>query len=70
MAMSQAKRVEALEALIAAETLSDVLIAVHLVCLEKAEHLRCNWGDTLAAKRWDKAATAVRNAAEIAESVS
>jgi hypothetical protein len=64
MAMTQAQRVEALEALVDSETLGDVLIALHLVCLEKAEHLRCNWQDELTAKVWERAANAVRKASE------
>lgn len=62
--MLQAERVEALEALVDSEGLEDVLIALHLVCLEKAEHLRCNWQDEATAKAWERAADAVRKASE------
>ncbi len=58
MAMTQAKLVEAIEALVDSETLQGVLIAAHLVCIEKAEHLRINWQDEITAKVWDRAATA------------
>lgn len=62
--MTQAKLVETLEALVDGEDLSHVLIALNLVCVEKAEHIRCNWQDQQTAKVWDRAATAIRKAAE------
>lgn len=64
MAMTQAQRVEALEALVDSETLQDVLIALHLVCIEKAEHIAIEWQDKATAKVWERAANAIRKAAE------
>lgn len=50
---------DALEALVDANNLSDVLAALAEVCDGKAEHLRSNWQDEPAAKAWQKAANRV-----------
>ena len=62
MTMTQAQLVEALEALVDANGLYSVTQCLHLVCLEKAEHLQINWQDSVAAKRWERAAKAFYNA--------
>jgi hypothetical protein len=47
---------EILEALIDRHGLNHVLVGLELVCEEKAEHLRINWGDHKTAAGWDSAA--------------
>lgn len=48
---------KALEPLVDASTVGDVLLALGRVCNEKAEHLRCNWQDNITAAAWDRLAT-------------
>ena len=62
--MTQAERIATLESLVDSEGLVEVCIALHLVCLEKAEHLICNWQDKATARMWERAATALKHAAE------
>lgn len=57
--MTQQKLIEALEPLVDASDVEDVLLALARLCNEKAEHLRCNWQDQTTAKAWDKAANAI-----------
>ncbi len=47
---------EQLEQLIDSESLSAVAAAIAAVCREKAEHLRSDWQDYIAAQAWDRAA--------------
>lgn len=54
---------EAVEKLIDADDLQTVLLAIEVICSEKAAHIRHNWQDNLTAKRWDKAARVVGRAA-------
>lgn len=51
--MTQEKLIEALELLVDASTVSDVVLALARMCNEKAEHIRCNWQDEATAKAWD-----------------
>lgn len=53
MVLSQKELIEALEPLVDTATAGDVLLALGLLCHEKAEHLRCSWQDEKTAKRWD-----------------
>jgi len=46
----------ALEALVDAHSVADVLFDLEAICLEKADHIRANWQDSVTAKNWDKAA--------------
>lgn len=46
---------EALEALVDQNSLTDVLYALAEMCHEKADHVRSNWQDAIAAKEWDTA---------------
>jgi hypothetical protein len=55
---------EEIESLIDDSSLTDVLTAIELVCLEKAEHLRANWQDTDAAKSWESDAKQVYKATQ------
>ena len=68
--MNQQALIEQVEGLVDANSLFDVVIALHLMCLEKGEHLRCNWqvgldqrasdknkANEAAAKAWERAAT-------------
>ena len=64
MSMTQEQRVSALEAIVDSETLEDTLIALHIVALEKAEHITASYGDKATAKVWERAARAIRAAAE------
>jgi hypothetical protein len=52
---TQAQLVEQLETLVDDSDLSSVITALGLVCGEKAEHLRCNWQDNIAARVWERA---------------
>ena len=54
--MTQQELIDAIEPLMDASSLSDMLLAIARVCNEKAEHLRCNWQDEISARVWDKAA--------------
>ncbi len=50
---------DALEHILDRSTLSDVLAALDSICYEKAAHLRSNWQDELAGKRWELAGAKV-----------
>jgi hypothetical protein len=54
--MTQAELMEALEPLVDASCVGDVLLALARVCNEKAEHLRTNWQDAQTARHWDAVA--------------
>jgi len=54
--VTQQELIDAIEPLMDASSLSDMLLAIARVCNEKAEHLRCNWQDEISARVWDKAA--------------
>ena len=47
---------ELIENMIDSTDLSQVLEVISEICYEKGEHLRGNWQDIVAAKRWEKAA--------------
>lgn len=53
---TQSQIIETLEKLIDAHGLYEVSACLELLCYEKAEHLRTNWQDIPAAKRWERAA--------------
>ena len=53
-----------LESLVDETSLSEVLMALHLVCLEKTEHIEIIGQDKATAGPWKKAASATRKAAE------
>lgn len=53
---------DAIEKLIDSTSLETVLNAVVQVCYEKAAHLRSNWQDEVAAKRWERAAVLIDKA--------
>ena len=55
---------EDLEDLVDKEGLGAVLLALNEICFTKAEHLRTNWQDDLAAKRWEKAAALLERLGE------
>jgi hypothetical protein len=42
--------------------LATVLERIQYVCLEKAEHVQANWGDSVLAKQWESAANVVGTA--------
>lgn len=54
---------ETLESLIDQTSLLDVLVALELVCAEKADHIRHNWQDAKLAKDWDRASKVCGDAA-------
>ncbi len=62
--MRQQQLIEALEPLVDASTLSDVILALARVCDEKAEHLLINWQDKNRAKAWERAARMLDTASE------
>ncbi len=43
-----------LENIIDRHSLSAVLLALEVVCGEKADHIRANWQDKTLAREWDK----------------
>lgn len=53
--LTQAQLIERLETLVDGSDLSSVVMALGLVCAEKAEHLRCNWQDEITARVWARA---------------
>lgn len=53
---------DALESLIDGHGLYAVTDALAQVCHDKAEHLRGNWQDAAAAKRWARAASVMQRA--------
>lgn len=53
---------DALEAMIDKFSLANVVGALALVCLDKAEHLRGNWQDETSAKSWDRASRILETA--------
>lgn len=55
--MTQQELIQALEPMVDASGLADVVLALARMCNEKAEHLATNWQDASAAKQWDKAAS-------------
>lgn len=62
--MTKTDLVEQLEHIVDAHSLLDVLTALELMCLEKGEHLRCNWQDERTAKNWGRASKACYTAAQ------
>lgn len=50
---------DALETLIDAYSLSEVLHALECICFDKAEHLRSNWQDADTARVWERAGTRI-----------
>lgn len=54
---------EALEAMVDRHGLTQVLIMLHHICGEKAEHLRSNWQDDASAKYWEQDARRIEKAA-------
>ena len=46
---------EVTEMLVDRHTVGDVLLALELICAQKAEHLRHHWQDSITAKAWDRA---------------
>lgn len=54
--MIQQEQIVALEAMVDASSLGDVLLSLARMCNEKAEHVRCNWQDEATARMWDNAA--------------
>lgn len=48
-----------LESLIDQSSLFEVIQSLHLVCLEKVEHIETNWQDQSTAKPWKKAASSL-----------
>jgi hypothetical protein len=57
----QSELVNELEALVDANSISEVLMALALVCFEKAEHVATNWQDKKLAKQWERAGAAINN---------
>lgn len=57
--MTQEKLVEELEHLVDKTGVVDVLLALARMCNEQAEHLRCNWQDSVTAKHWDRIARTI-----------
>ena len=50
----------ALEPLVDSVGVADVLIQLHIVCLEKAEHVGIEWQDKTLAKVWERLANKVK----------
>ncbi len=63
MTSSRPNLTDDIEKLIDATSLLDVLTAIECVCGEKADHIRVNSQDSIAARLWDKASRAVGQAA-------
>ena len=59
---TQAQLVEQIEELVDGSDLASVVMALALVCMEKAEHLECNWQDT--ARVWNRAGNKIIRLAE------
>jgi hypothetical protein len=59
-----ASRLETLERMIDSATLHDVLVALAIVCNDKADHLRENWQDKVQANAWERLGTRLDRAAD------
>jgi hypothetical protein len=55
-----------LERLIDTCSLAEVLVALDVICGDKADHLRTNWQDNTSARAWDKMRKTLQAAAELA----
>ncbi len=61
---TQAQLIEKIEHLVDGSDLASVVMALGLVCHEKAEHLECNWQDKITARVWDRAGNKIERLAE------
>jgi hypothetical protein len=52
--LTQQQTIEALEKIVDQSDLASVIIALGLMCHEKAEHIRENWQDPITARVWDR----------------
>lgn len=62
--MKQQELIQELEKLTDKSSLFDVVMALHLMTLEKVEHIETTWQDKVTAKPWKKAAQALYVSAE------
>lgn len=53
---------ETLEGIVDRYSMSDVLDALALVCIDKGEHLRSNWQDKASARVWDRIGVSIQKA--------
>jgi hypothetical protein len=56
------KLAQALEQMVDAFTVREVLNALVMICDEKAEHVAVNWQDATSAKWWANASNQIENA--------
>jgi len=56
---TQSELIHSLESLVDHSTLFDVIQSLHLLCLEKAEHIETTWQDKVVARPWRKAASSL-----------
>lgn len=61
--MKQDQLIIELEKLVDSSTLFDVVMALHLMTLEKVEHIETTWQDKATAHPWKKAAKALYESA-------
>lgn len=54
------QEVEALERMIDVASMGDVLVALEVICGDKAVHLRANYGDLRGARNWDRLGKRIR----------
>ena len=57
----EAMNPKALEALVDAHGLTEVVDVLVQICYDKAEHIRTNWQDQKLAQTWDQAGQSVVN---------
>lgn len=52
--MEKIDMVETLESHVDNSSLLDVMVALELLCIEKADHIRMNYGNEALAKAWER----------------
>jgi len=65
MTIPNSNEMEALEALIDRVGMFETIVALSVICGDKAEHIRHNWQDKVTAKQWDTASNVLANTAKM-----